>query len=85
MKVLSTEKSKLLAEQNGWSLAHAQGFVDGETSRRLGKMPTLHFRVGIDEYSLGFRAGFFERQDQESSVSRAGNPPWRGGQMRVAS
>ena len=84
MKVLSTEKSKLLAEQHGWSLAHAQGYVDGETSRRLGKVPTLHARVGMDEYSLGFRAGFFERQDQGSNVSRSENPVWRG-QMRAAS
>jgi hypothetical protein len=72
MKVLSTEKSRLLADQNGWSLVHAQGYVDGETSRRLGKTPSLHVLVGIDEYSLGFRAGYFERQAQESHASRSG-------------
>ena len=36
MKVLSKEKSKVLAEKNGWSLAHAEGYVDGETFRRRG-------------------------------------------------
>ena len=66
MKVFSAEKSKLLAEQNGWSLLHAQGFVDGETCRRLGNTPAKIAVIGIDEYSLGFRAGFFERQSQDN-------------------
>ena len=74
MKVLSTERSKQLAEQNGWTLAYAQGSVDGETSRRLGKAPTLHALVGIDEYSLGFRAGFFERQALEARAGRSESP-----------
>jgi hypothetical protein len=70
MKLLSTERSKHLAEQNGWSLAYAQGNVEGETSRRLGKAPALHALVGIDEYSLGFRAGYFERQNLDARVGR---------------
>ena len=83
MKVLSTEKSKLLAEQNGWSLVHAQGYVDGETSRRLGKAPALHALVGIDEYSMGFRAGYFERQNQDTRAGRSEMPVRRPGQVRV--
>jgi len=83
MKVLSTEKSKLLAEQNGWSLAHAQGFVDGETSRRLGKTPSLHALVGIDEYSSGFRAGFFERQAQETQGAVPESAARRPGHVRA--
>jgi hypothetical protein len=74
MKVLSTERSKQLAEQNGWTLAFAQGNVDGESSRRLGKAPALHALVGIDEYSLGFRAGYFERQNLDSRVGRTEAP-----------
>ena len=66
MKVLAAEKSRLLAEQNGWSLAHAQGFVDGETCRRLGQTPARCSVIGIDEYSLGFRAGYFERGTQDA-------------------
>jgi hypothetical protein len=65
MKLLSTEKSKILAEQNGWALDHARGFVDGETCRRLGKTPPRCAVIGIDNYSLGFRAGYFERQSQD--------------------
>ena len=75
MKLLSTERSKHLAEHNGWSLAYAQGNVDGETSRRLGKAPALHALVGIDEYSLGFRAGYFERQNLDARVSRSEPAP----------
>jgi hypothetical protein len=59
MKVLS--KVQLLVETNGWSIARAQGFVDGEASRRRGAAPSSYTRVGIDDYSLGFRAGYYER------------------------
>ena len=71
MKVLATERSRQLAEQKGWSLAYAQGNVDGEISRRLGKALALQALVGIDEYSLGFRAGYFERPNIDACVARA--------------
>jgi hypothetical protein len=59
MKVSSTEKVKVLAEQNGWTLAWANGYVAGEISRKRGRVPPKHLLIGIDEYCLGFRAGFF--------------------------
>jgi hypothetical protein len=59
MKVFS--KVQVLAERNGWSIARAQGFVDGEMSRRRGAAPSTYTQVGIDDYSLGFRAGYYER------------------------
>jgi hypothetical protein len=59
MKMLSQVQT--LVEINGWSIARAQGFVDGELSRRRGSAPSSYARVGIDDYSLGFRAGFYER------------------------
>jgi hypothetical protein len=83
MKVLSIEKSKLLADQYGWSLAYAQGLVDGESSRRLGKAPTLYALVGIDEYSLGFRAGYFDRETFETPVARSEPGVRRSGQIRT--
>lgn len=60
MKVLS--KVHVLAERNDWSIARAQGFVDGEMARRRGAAPSSYARVGIDDYSIGFRAGYFERR-----------------------
>ena len=61
MKVLSKEKITVLAETNGWSLAHAEGFIDGENFRRRGTTPSKYAQIGIDDYCLGFRAGYYER------------------------
>ena len=55
------EKSQMLAEQHGWSLSTARGYVDGETFRKRHRPASDHVLVGIDEYSLGFRAGYFNR------------------------
>jgi hypothetical protein len=63
MKILSKEKIKVLADKNGWSLAKAEGYIDGETFRRRGKLPSIYAKIGIDEYSLGFRTGYYERQN----------------------
>jgi hypothetical protein len=64
MKVLS--KVQVLADRYGWSIARAQGFVDGEMSRRRGAAPSIYASVGIDDYSLGFRAGYYERGTSQS-------------------
>jgi hypothetical protein len=55
------EKSRVLAEQNGWPIISAKGYVDGEVFRKRHKAPPLHALVGIDDYSEGFRAGYFDR------------------------
>ena len=55
------EKSVVLAEQNGWPIISARGYVDGEVFRKRRKDPPLHAMVGIDGYSEGFRAGYFDR------------------------
>ena len=55
------EKSVVLAEQNGWPIISAKGYVDGEVFRKRRKDPPLHAMVGIDDYSEGFRAGYFDR------------------------
>ena len=70
MKLMASEKLKVIAENNGWSLAHAEGFVDGEASRRRGKPPSKYALIGIDEYCLGFRAGYFERRNPETRSNR---------------
>ena len=69
MKVLSKEKFKVLAEANSWSLDYARGYVDGETFRLRGKKPSNYVLIGIDEFCLGFRAGYYERQNPTSRVS----------------
>ena len=81
MPVLSKEKSKVLAEQHGWSLTIAEGFVDGEACRKRGRTPPQHALVGMDEYSAGFRAGFYNRtpvstrRKAESRPAATASPP----------
>jgi hypothetical protein len=72
MKVLS--KAKVLSERNRWSMARAQGYVDGEVSRRRGVTPSRYAQIGIDEYSLGFRAGYYERKESPKTNSRIAAP-----------
>jgi hypothetical protein len=74
MQVLSREKSRVLAEQHGWSLTIAEGYVDGEACRRRSKAPPAHTLVGMDEYSEGFRAGYYLR-NPDSNRSSSGNEP----------
>jgi len=69
MKILSREKSKVLAIRNSWSLAQAEGYIDGESYRRRGMTPSKYAQIGIDEYCLGFRAGYYERKDPDLSRS----------------
>ena len=62
MKVLASEKIKWLAASKRWSLAQSEGFIEGDACRRRGSMPSKYAQIGIDEYSLGFRAGYYERK-----------------------
>ena len=72
MKVLSEEEIKILAEKNGWSLAQAEGYIDGETCRRRGTTPSRYAQIGIDEYCVGFRAAYYERQNPASTTRLPG-------------
>ena len=68
MKILAEEKVRLLAEARSWSLEYASGYIEGETQRRRATSPTPFMLVGMDQYSLGFRAGYFDRQQAARSV-----------------
>jgi hypothetical protein len=61
MKIPSEQESKALAEANGWTREFADGFLNGEYSRKFGAKPSPYGMVGRDDYCLGFRAGYFER------------------------
>ena len=67
MKILSDQKSRALAEKNGWSVEFAEGFLKGEYSRRCGARLSAYGTVGLDDYCLGFRAGYFERQNKAAA------------------
>ena len=53
MKLRTRQKFRELAKTNGWPLAHAEGYVDGQTVRRRGKMPSKYALIGIDEIRDG--------------------------------
>jgi len=67
VKSFTEEKFKALAEKNGWTLGYAQGFVDGEVTRRNSEPAPRVALIGIDQYALGFRAAFFVRRNQEGA------------------
>ena len=73
MKVLSEEKARVLAERNGWPLAYAEGHIDGESFRRRSMTPSKYAQIGIDEYSLGFRAGYYERKEPDRAPATKPN------------
>lgn len=81
MKILSEEKVKVLAERNSWSLAYAEGYLEGESVRRRGVAPSKHAQIGIDEYSLGFRAGFYDRDNE--NLRRSDRPDTRVRALRT--
>jgi hypothetical protein len=74
VKVLLKEKFKVLAEAYGWSLEYARGYVDGEAFRVRGGKPTSYLLIGLDEYCLGFRAGYYERRGEARGASQSGDP-----------
>ena len=63
------EKSQVLADQYGWSLTIAKGYVDGEAFRKRCQEPPIHAMVGIDDYSEAFRAGYFHRPLSDHELS----------------
>ena len=71
------EKSQVLADQYGWSLIIAKGYVDGERFRKQRKEPPIHAMVGIDDYSEAFRAGYFHRQLFDYELSSGPSKQWR--------
>lgn len=71
---LPKERSRILVEQNGWSTAYADAYLEGEYHRRRGKPLGAYVMVGIDEYSLGFRAGYFGRRSLGANQAHTASP-----------
>ena len=61
--VLLKERSKVLAEEAGWSLDRAAGYLEGERYRKHGMELSAYLKVGIDDYARGFRAGYYKREE----------------------
>jgi hypothetical protein len=70
VRSLPKEKCTALSEQNGWSIAFSEGYVNGKTERRRGNPLSCYLTVGVDQYALGFSAGYFERQNLDRGAGR---------------
>ena len=74
MAILLKQQSKALAKKNGWSLDFAEGFLKGEYSRSSGAKLSTYATVGLNDYCLGFRAGYFVRRNPATTrVERIAN------------
>lgn len=62
--------AKALAAQNAWTLAYAEGYIEGQRFRRGGAPLAKYVLVGIDEYCLGFRAGHFATERKSSPARK---------------
>ena len=69
MKDLLKEKRNELAAEMNWTLKRAQGYVDGETSQRDGLDLSESYKYGMDEYSMGFRTGYYKQDDPLSKTN----------------
>lgn len=59
--VTAKSNSDALETAYGWSPDRAKGHADGNAYRMRGTQPSKYMLVGIDEYALGFRAGYYNR------------------------
>ena len=70
-----------LAKSNRWSQAYAAGFVHGEALRKRKALPPKFLLVAIDEYSVGFRAGYFVRRPVAIGQRVRHEPPPNGDEV----
>ena len=74
IEIVIKQHSKAVAKKNGWSLDFAEGFLKGEYSRRSGAKLSTYATVGLNDYCLGFRAGYFVRRNPATTrVERISN------------
>ncbi|MGD2141436.1 MAG: hypothetical protein PVH25_13645 [Burkholderiales bacterium] len=68
MKDFGNDKSKQLAEEMGWTKERAEGYIDGETCGMRGREINFQQKMGMDEYSKGFRTGYYKQTCSVDSV-----------------
>jgi len=71
VRSLFEEKYTALSEQYGWPLAFSEGYVNGEADRWRGTSLSSYVMAGIDQYALGFRAGYFGRAKEPRDAGRS--------------
>ncbi len=66
MTHLSKERGKKIAQEMYWTHRRAQGYEDGEFYKQCGQDMPECYKFGMDEYSKGFRTGFYKQNDADS-------------------
>jgi hypothetical protein len=61
-----------MSTQGHWALNRAAGYVEGERYFRCGLTPPAHLKVGLDEYALGFCAGYYLHVELLNQAGLAG-------------
>ncbi len=69
VRSLTEEKYTALSLQNDWPIEFAEGYIAGQTERRRGRPLSSYIMTGMDQYALGYRAGYFNR----SNPNKVGN------------
>lgn len=59
VKITIKQGSTVLGEIDCQGTEYEKGYAHGERLRELNELVPKHLMVGIDEYALGFRAGYF--------------------------
>ena len=52
-------KVKDFAEEMGWSMERTRGYLDGVACQQTGQVLASHHKFSMDEYSKGFRTGYY--------------------------
>jgi hypothetical protein len=68
MAVSLREEFRDLAEKNGWSEGFAEGYVDGKAARTHGRQSSTYPLGDLDEYRLGFLAGYSLTREKRCRV-----------------
>ena len=84
MPVFSEDKPGLPSPPRDWTFERTRGFIQGAQHRRLGTLPSSYPIIGMDDYCVGFREGYFERhpsspnpRDPQRVANRLGAPATR--------
>ena len=72
MTIPTHEKPEVLAEDSSRTTEFERGYVHGEQSRQLNALPPKYLMFGIDDYALGFRAGYFANVRTAPSAGSVG-------------
>lgn len=55
------ERVERTTEKTGWTVERVTGYIDGENLRDRNHIPSSYHIIGTDQYSRGYRDGYFRQ------------------------